>query len=49
MDGTPGGVSHDTHLVLVDARGRVRGYYASDAPDVVDRVVRDAALLVNRG
>ena len=47
--GAPQGILHGTHLVLVDARGRVRGYYASDAPDVVDRVVRDAALLVNRG
>jgi protein SCO1 len=48
-DGAGGGILHGTHLVLVDARGRVRAYYSSDAPDVVDRVVRDAALLVNRG
>jgi len=48
-DGTGRGIFHGTHLVLVDARGRVRAYYPSDAPDVVDRVVRDAALLVNRG
>ena len=47
-DGNAQGILHGTHLVLVDARGRVRGYYASDAPDAVDRVVRDAALLVNR-
>ncbi len=48
-DGSALGLLHGTHLVLVDAKGRVRGYYASDAPDVVERVVRDAALLVNRG
>lgn len=44
----PEGIFHGTHLVLVDGRGRIRGYYPSDAPDGVDRVVRDAALLVNR-
>ena len=44
----PDALSHGTHLVLVDRRGRIRGYYASDAPDAVDRVVRDAALLVDR-
>jgi protein SCO1/2 len=43
------GVSHGTHLVLVDGQGRIRGYYDPDAPGAVDRVVRDAALLVNRG
>jgi len=50
----PGGgdaaeISHGTHLVLVDGRGRVRRYYDPGAPDVVDRVVRDVALVVNRG
>ncbi len=43
------GVFHDTHLVLVDQRGRIRGYYDSSEEKVIDRVVRDAALLVNRG
>lgn len=45
----PGGISHDAHLVLVDGEGRVRGYYDSSEPDVVNRVVRDVGLLVNRG
>ncbi|HTN52557.1 MAG TPA: SCO family protein [Anaeromyxobacter sp.] len=48
----PGGepdLSHGTHLVLVDGGGRIRGYYDSGAPGVVDQVVRDAALLINRG
>ncbi len=48
-DPSPAGISHGSHLVLVDAQGRLRGYYASDEPGAVDRVVRDAALLVNRG
>lgn len=43
------GIFHGSHLVLVDARGRVRGYYDPEDPDAVDRVVRDAGLLVNRG
>jgi protein SCO1/2 len=44
----PADVSHGTSLVLVDGRGRVRGIYDPEAPDVVDRVVRDAGLLINR-
>ncbi len=42
-------IFHGTHFVLVDQELRVRGYYASDDPDVVDRVLHDAAMLVNRG
>jgi protein SCO1/2 len=48
-DGRFEGIFHGSHLVLVDQRGRVRGYYDSDDPDAVDRVVRDAGLLANRG
>jgi protein SCO1/2 len=47
-DPSPAGISHGSHLVLVDGDGRIRGYYDPHAPDAVDRVVRDAALLVNR-
>ncbi len=43
------GISHGTHLVLVDGAGRIRGYYDAASPGAVDQVVRDAALLVNRG
>jgi protein SCO1/2 len=35
-------------LVLVDGASRIRGTYAVDEPGAADRVVRDAALLVNR-
>jgi protein SCO1/2 len=48
-DGRFDGIFHGSHLVLVDQRGRVRGYYDSDDPEVVDRVTRDAGLLANRG
>jgi len=44
----PAGSFHGTSLVLVDGRGRVRGYYDPEAPGVVDRLVRDVGLLVNR-
>ena len=42
------GIFHGSHLVLVDARGRVRGYYDPEEPGAVDRVVRDAGLLANQ-
>jgi protein SCO1/2 len=48
-DPSPAGISHGTHLVLVDGTGRIRGYYDPESPHAVDRVVRDAALLANRG
>ena len=43
------GIFHGTHLVLVDGEGRIRGYYDPEDAGALDRVVRDAALLVNRG
>jgi protein SCO1/2 len=43
------GVLHGSALVLVDQRGRVRGAYDSSDDVALDRLVRDAGLLVNRG
>ena len=43
------GVLHGSALVLVDPRGRIRGYYDPEDDAAVDRLVRDAGLLVNRG
>ncbi len=40
---------HGTHFVLVDQALRIRGYYDSSAPDVEDKVLHDAAMLINRG
>jgi protein SCO1 len=42
-------IFHGTHFVLVDQQGRIRGYYDSASSDVVDKVLHDAAMLVNRG
>jgi protein SCO1 len=40
-------VMHGTHFVLLDQKARIRGYYDSSDADVVDRVLGDAAMLVN--
>jgi protein SCO1 len=40
---------HGTHFVLVDQQLRIRGYYDSKAEDVEDRLLQDAAMLINRG
>lgn len=48
-DPSPAALSHGTHLVLVDREARIRGYYDPAEPDALERLVRDAALLANRG
>jgi protein SCO1/2 len=42
-------IFHGTHFVLVDQRGHIRGYYDSAGGEVVDQVLHDAAMLINRG
>lgn len=39
------GISHGSHLVLVDAKRTIRGYYRSSEPESVARIVEDAARL----
>lgn len=43
VEGPPelGGITHDTHFVLVDGRGRIRGYYSGEDEDAVARLKRD--------
>jgi len=36
---------HGVHLVLVDGRGRIRGYYDSGEADALEQLVRDAHRL----
>ena len=44
--GTPAEpILHSVRLVLVDAEGRIRGYYDSTEPGVVDRLLQDVAAL----
>jgi len=38
-------ITHGVHVVLVDARGRIRGYYDSNDPDAMERLVADARRL----
>jgi len=44
-DGSPHGIMHGSHLVLVDRAGMIRGFYRSDQEGVL-KIARDARLLV---
>lgn len=44
----PFDIVHGGHLVLVDSRGRIRGYYDSADSERVAQLVRDAGLMANR-
>jgi protein SCO1/2 len=39
------GISHGSHLVLVDKRGQIRGYYRTLDDDAQTRLLEDAKLL----
>ncbi len=41
-------IVHGEHLVLVDQKQRIRGYYVAD-DDGIDQLMADVALLVNQG
>jgi protein SCO1/2 len=41
-------ITHGVHVVLVDGRGRIRGYYDSTDPDALERLVADARRLADR-
>jgi protein SCO1/2 len=41
-------ITHGVHVVLVDGRGRIRGYYDSNDADAMERLVRDARRLADR-
>lgn len=38
-------ITHGVHVVLVDAQGRIRGYYDSSDADALERLVTDARRL----
>jgi protein SCO1/2 len=42
------GIFHGSHFVLVDGTGEIRGYYNSEDDDTVERLSRDAKLLVHQ-
>jgi len=41
-------ITHGVHVVLVDGRGRIRGYYDSNDADALERLVQDARRLAAR-
>lgn len=41
-------LTHGVHIVLVDGRGRIRGYYDSNDSDAVERLLTDARRLAER-
>jgi protein SCO1/2 len=47
QDGNP--IAHDEHFVLVDAKGRIRGFYDSYVPERLEQLVRDARALAQDG
>lgn len=46
---SPETILHSTHLVLVDQKLGIRGYYDSTDPAAIDVLLRDAGMLANRG
>lgn len=49
LGGPPPGSCAVSELVLLDGRSRIRGRYPPDDPGALDRLLRDAGLLINRG
>jgi protein SCO1 len=43
------GITHGTHLVLLDGARRIRGYYQSSEPEQLKQLLEDAAALVSAG
>jgi protein SCO1/2 len=41
-------ITHGVHVVLVDGRGRIRGYYDSNDAEALERLVTDARRLAER-
>jgi protein SCO1 len=42
----PGGFEHSGHFILVDKKGRIRGYYEGTQEEDVDRLIKDIAKLL---
>ena len=49
VDTSPEAVLHSVSLVLVDARGRIRGYYQSTDPEAMKQLRGDLAALAGSG
>lgn len=42
----PGGYLHNSKFILVDRKGRIRGYYTGTEPTDVDQLIQDIGLLL---
>lgn len=42
----PGGFLHSEKLILIDSKGRIRGYYEGTEKDEVDLLIEDLKLLI---
>jgi protein SCO1 len=42
-------IGHSAHFVLIDSQMRIRGYYDTNEAGMLDKIVRDAGLVANRG
>jgi protein SCO1/2 len=49
VDGDGMGITHGTHLVLLDGSRTIRGYYQSSEPAKLEQLLEDAAALVSAG
>lgn len=45
-DGGPGDFIHSDRFVLIDADGRIRGYYSGTDPEEVDKLIKDVKLIL---
>ena len=48
-EGTFEGIFHGSHFVVVDRKGQIRSYIDSNDEDAVERAVKTAGLIANRG
>jgi protein SCO1/2 len=42
----PGDFIHSDRFVLVDGKGRIRGYYSGTDPDEVDKLIKDIKIIL---
>jgi protein SCO1/2 len=45
----PGGYAHSGAFVLIDQKGRIRGYYDGTLQEDTDELIRDISLLIKNG
>jgi protein SCO1 len=45
-ENVPGGFEHSGHFILVDRKGRIRGYYEGTKEDDVSRLIKDIEILL---